>query len=179
MVLVPQGSCLGSLLFLIYINDHPLFLKECRMTMYADDTSISYSSTSLEGINQTLNYELNLLEQWLHGNKLSLSVLKSQAVVIGSQPKVKKITDKSINHPKFFIGDCPVENVDPIRYLGLIVDENLNWKGHINSLCTMISRAIGFLKYTRKYLPQNTLVRLYQGIVEPHFRYCCSVWGNC
>ena len=100
-------------------------------------------------------------------------------MVIGSQQQIKKITDKTINHPKFFIGDSQVEHVDRIRHLGLIVDKNLNWKEHINSFCTKISSAIGFLKYTRKYLPQSTLIRLCRGIVEPHFCFCCSVWGNC
>ena len=172
---VPQGSCQGPLLFLIYINVLPLSLKECRRTMYADDTSISYSSTSLEGINQTLNGELTLLKQWLQGNKLSLNVLKTQVVVIGIQPKIKKITDKTTNHPKSFIGDSQVENFDRIRYLGLTIDKNLNWKELINSHCTKISRVIGFLKCTRRYLSQNILIRLYRGIVEPHFRFCCSV----
>ena len=74
------------------------------MTMYADDTSISYASTSLEDVNQIINRELNLLIQWLLGNNHSLNVLKTQAVVIGSQPKIKKITNKSVDLPQFFLG---------------------------------------------------------------------------
>ena len=103
------------------------------MTMYADDTgtSTSYSSTSLESINQTLNCELNLLKQWFIGNKFSLNVLKTQAVVIGSQPKINKITYKIVDHPQFLIGISQVENVELTRYLGLIVDRNFNWEEHI------------------------------------------------
>ena len=67
--------------------------------MYADDTSICYSSSSLVDIDQTLNSELNDLKLWLQGNKLSLNVLKTQAMVVGSQPKIKKITDKIVDHP--------------------------------------------------------------------------------
>ena len=147
--------------------------------MYADDTSISYSSKSLEDINQTLNCELSLLKQWLQGNKLSLNVLKTQALVVGSKPKIKKIADKIVDPPQFLIGDSQVENVDQTKYLGVIIDKNLNWDEHINSLRTKVSRGIGFLKYSRKFLPENTLSKMYRGIVEPHFRYCCSVWGNC
>ena len=55
----------------------------------------------------------------------------------------------------------------------------LNWEEQVNNLCTKVSRAIGFLKYSRKFLPQNTLSKMYRGIVEPHFRFCCSVWGCC
>ena len=109
---VSQGSCLGPLLFLIYINDLPFALKKGKVTMYADDTSISYSSSSLVDIDQTLKSELNDLKLWLQGNKLSLDVLKTQAMVVGSQPKIKKITDKIVDHPQFFIGGCQVENVD-------------------------------------------------------------------
>ena len=77
---VPQGSCLGTLLFLIYTNGLPFSLKKVKVTMYADDTSISYPSKSMEDINQTLNNELGHLTQWLQGNKLSFNV-----PVVGSQ----------------------------------------------------------------------------------------------
>ena len=104
---VPQSSFLGPLLFLIYINDLPFALKKGKVTMYADDTSISY---------QTLNSELNDLKLWMQGNKLSLNVLKTQAMVVGSQPKIKKITDKIFDHLQFFIGGSQVEKVDRAKY---------------------------------------------------------------
>ena len=176
---VPQGSCLGPLLFLIYINDLPFSLKKGKVTMYADDTSISYSSKNMEDINQTLSSELGHLKQWLQGNKLSLNVLKTQALVVGSKPNIKKITENVVDTPQFLIGDAQVENVDQTKYLGVIIDKNLNWAEHIKSVRTKVSRGIGFLKYSRKFLPRNTLSKMYRGIVEPHFRYCCSVWGNC
>ena len=63
--------------------------------------------------------------------------------------------------------------------LCVIINRSLNWDQHINNLRTKVSRAIGFLKYSRKFLPQNLLSEMYRGIVEPHFRFCCSVWGCC
>ena len=96
---VPQGSCLGPLSFLIHINDLPFSLKKGKMMMYADDTSISYSSKNMKDINQTLNSELGYLKQWLQGNKLSLNVLKTKALVLGSKPKIKKITEKVVDPP--------------------------------------------------------------------------------
>ena len=115
---VPQGSCLGPLLFLIYINDLPFALKNCKVTMYADDTSISYSSKSIEDLTETLNNELKCLKEWLQGNKLSLNVTKTQAMVIGSRPNLKKIGENNVGSPAFVIDDSPVELVDSIRYLG-------------------------------------------------------------
>ena len=81
-------------------NDLPFALKKGKVTMYADETSISYSSSSLVDIEETLNSELNDLKLWMQGNKLSLNVLKTQAVAVGSQPKIKKIT---IDHPQLLL----------------------------------------------------------------------------
>ena len=147
--------------------------------MYADDKSISYSSSSLVDIEQTLNSELNDLKLCMQGIKLSLNVLKTQAMVEGSQPKIKKITDKIVDHPQFFIGGCQVENVDRTKYLCVIIDRNLDSEEHIGNVRTKLSRAIGLLKYCRRFLPQNTLSKTYRGIVAPHFRFCCSLLGCC
>ena len=100
-------------------------------------------------------------------------------MVAGSQSKIKKITDKIVDHPQFFIGGCHVENVNQAKNLGVIIDGSLDWEEHISNVRTKVSRAIGFLKYCRKFLPQNTLIKMYRGIVEPHFRFCSSVWGWC
>ena len=127
--------------------------------MYADDTSISYSFSSLVDIDQTLYSELNDLKLWLQGNKPSLNVLQAQAMVVGSQAKIKKIADNIVDHSQFFIEGSPVENVDRTKYLGVIIDKNLDWEEHISHVGTKVSRAIGFLKYSRKFLPQTHCVK--------------------
>ena len=88
---VPQGSCLGRLLFLIYINDLLCALQSTKVTMYADDTSISFSSKSIAEINEAVNSDLKRLQNWLVGNKLSLNDAKTQSMILGSSINLRNI----------------------------------------------------------------------------------------
>ena len=88
---VPQGSCLGPLLFLIYINDLPLALQITKVTMYADDTSISFSSTSVSDLCNAINSDLQNLSSWLQGNKLSLNVANTQSIILYTVPNLRRL----------------------------------------------------------------------------------------
>ena len=91
---VPQGSCLGPLLFLIYINDFPFSLQKSNLSMYADDTAISLSSKNIDELQNDLNLDLLKLQDWLHANKLSLNVVKTQSLVLGSGPNIRRIENQ-------------------------------------------------------------------------------------
>ena len=145
--------------------------------MYADDTSISYSSKNIDELNETLNSDLDSLKQWLEGNKLSLNIIKIHAMVIGSRPNFKKISDKVVPTTSFTISNLHIDVVANAKYLGIQLDKHLLWDENTKALRSKISRSLGFLKYAKKLLPKHTLSQMYRGIVEPHFRYWCSVWG--
>ena len=176
---VPQGSCLGPLLFLIYINDLPFALKRAKATMYADDTAISFSSDNIEEIDAVVNAELACLEKWLQGNKLSLNVVKTQAMIIGSSQKLRKIDTPMVPIPHFQVNGKDIDLVKETKYLGLMIDDNLKWESNVVCTQKKISRAIGRLKYAKHYVQEDTLRNMYLSIVQPHFSHCCSVWGCC
>ena len=125
-----------------------------------------------------MNKDLTTVAEWLKGNKLSLNVAKTKAMVISTKQKERNLT-RNKEELTLKIQEEPIDNVLITKYLGIQVDRNLDWKDHIKALSSKISRAIGLLRHAKVFLPQDTLKTLYTGIVEPHFRFCCSVWGNC
>ena len=116
---VPQGSCLGPLFFLIYINDLPYSLEKAHVSMYADDTTISHSSLSLADLQHDLNCDLSNLQDWLHGNKLSLNVVKTQSLIVGSGPNIRRIQSQPDAQPSFKIDNDNIEIVSSFKYLGV------------------------------------------------------------
>ena len=173
---MPQGSCLGPLLFLIYINDLPLAITNSNTSMYADDTS--YHSHEITRLNEAINNDLYKLEKWLEGNKLSLTLVKTRAMLISTKQKCKALQNQS-HDLRVKIKGTGLDTVTNTRYLGVNIDSSLDWKEHIKAISSKVSRAIGFLNHAKGFLPQDTLKTFYTGSVEPHFRYCCSVWGCC
>ena len=149
--------------------------------MYADDTAISLSSKSIGDLQNDLNLDLSKLQDWLNANKLSLNVVKPQSLVIGTGPNIRKIESQPDAPPSFSfsIGDQDIEMITNTRYLGVQIDSKLDWDKHIDTIKTKTNRALGLIKYSKKYLPSDILNKMYRGIVEPHLSYCCSVWGCC
>ena len=137
---VPQGSCLGPLLFLIYINALP------HVSMYADDKAISLSSKSIDDLQSDLNLDILKLQDWLHANKLSLKVVKTQSLIIGSGPNLRRIEGKTDAQPSFSIGDQAIEMITDTKYLGLQIDSQLKWGKHIDTTKTNANRSLQFIK---------------------------------
>jgi len=100
---VPQGSCLGPLLFLLYINNLPFALSEVHATMYADGTTISYSSDNMEDLVAVVYSEISLLNRWLQGNKLSLNIVKARAMITGSKQRLSHMKINTLSFQDFIL----------------------------------------------------------------------------
>ena len=173
---VPQGSILGSLFFLIYINDLPNCLNTACAKMFADDTNITISGSSLADLEQETNSELLNLHCWLKANKLSLNVAKTEFKVIGSRQKLLVESHEEINVK---LEDKVISKVDHAKSLGLIIDNRLSWStDHVNELCKKVTSAIGALRRIRPLISQSTAVLVYNSLIQPHFDYCSLVWDG-
>ena len=151
---VPQGSVLGPLLFLIYINDLPNISKILNFYLFADDTNIYYEAQTPEKLELVINKELKKLHTWLIVNRLSLNIEKTNFVVFHpyNKPLKHKITLK--------IQNKAISEKDHVKYLGIMIDSGLTWQAQIDQVSKKMSRAIGLLYKIRYYVNKETLIML-------------------
>ena len=143
---VPQGPILGPLLFIIYMNDVPHCIENGHVTMYADDTSTSCEVKSVHDITVKVIPDLLKLCDWLKSNKHSLNMIKTEFMIIGSTQNVLKFGDLIAIR----IDDQLIKRVAHVKYLGIIVDDRLTWKEHVDYISKKISRNLGTIKRSRQ-----------------------------
>ena len=169
---VPQGSILGPLLFLIYINDLSNVSKTLDFILFADDTNIFFSHSNLEYLSLTVNTELNNLTDWFRAIKLSVNIEKSNFMIF--RPRQKRQTLDI----RICLSNQEIHQVKESVFLGVVLDEHLTWIPHINNITRKVSKAIGIMYKTSFCLPQKALKTLYYALVYPYIQYCVSVWGS-
>ena len=168
---VPRGSIIGPLLFLVYINDLPNCLNVGTPRMYADDTNVTFSTVTIPDLESQINSDLKYINRWLKANKLSLNVAKTEFMVISSRQKLQSLNDYTMN---IHINGVPINQSNQSKSLGLIIDENLSWKAQSKK----VSSDIGALKRVRPFASMHTAIRIYKGLIEPHFDHCSAVWDG-
>jgi exonuclease III len=170
---VPQGSILGPILFLIFINDIPSCLRYCTCCIYADDITLYFSSTLLKDAEDKLQSDLDQVIRWFTQNKLLVNAKKSNCMIISSNVNVNT---QSLT---VTINDTPLDQVNNFKLLGLYIDSQLSWKIHLDHLLKLLAPKVGVLCRLSKLLPPITLQTIYNTIIQPHIDYAISIWGSC
>lgn len=165
---VPQGSILGALLFVLYINDMPNILNKCEIVLYADDTLIFTEGESEQICYNNLNEDMNNVSIWLKMNKLKLNESKTKIMEVNSDSNII-----------FKINNQIIEKVNQIKYLGFIIDKNLKFKNHIDYICKKIGKKISFFKRIRNQVSILTAVNIYNTMIKPHFEYGSTILFTC
>ena len=169
---VPQGSILGPILFILYINDLPRESTKPKFLLHADKTSILYENTDTKAIIKTINMEMPKVIEWLKSNKIHINVNKIVAMLFHTRQKRVNIDENSI-----VIDGNVIPFATKTKFLGINIDNDPIWKANINYLTKKISKGVGVLLRLSKELSHNILILIYNTILLPYLTYCCITWG--
>ena len=170
---VPQGSILGPLLFLIYINDLPA-AANLKCVLFADDSNLLIRGEDINTIRDNLNQELKGISDYFKTNKLKLNTKKTKLVCF--RKKSKKIDYDEL---QVYLDNDQLEFEEETVFLGLTIDSHLSWESHCRKVANKTSRNSGVLRRVKKFLPPNSLKMLYSSLILPHLQYGLAAWGGC
>ena len=166
---IPQGSTLGPLLFNIYINDLPL-ASNSTIHLFADDTNLTLSHSNVSTLQRNINDELVNVSNWFKVNRLSINFNKTEFMV--------ETTKQNKPELKVSIDNNPIKQSHHIKYLSVLIDDNLNWKQQIKEQCSKVARGSWALNQLKHFVDEQTLRSVYHCLIYSHLQYCISSWGT-
>ena len=171
---VPQGSVLGPLLFLVFINDLPLSVKYSKTILFADDTAIYFSGKNCNEIQNKMNEDFVLVKKWLNDHRMTLNITKSKFVVVGGKQQLKLFQDLTLK-----IEEDELSRESSYKYIGIIINENMTWGGdHIASLQQKVAKRIGLIKRISHLILRAQHLTLVNNMIIPSFDYGDTVWED-
>ncbi len=170
---VPQGSILGPLMFIIYINDLEELLDDSLLSLYADDTALYASSSSHIDLMLKLRVEVESVSEWLKANRLTANVAKTKYVIYGSHHNLRDSYDYNLD-----INGEKIERVHSMEYLGVTLDDKLSFDEHITTVHSKAVTKLGLIRKSRHFLDQSTAPLLYQTLLIPQLNYSDIVYDT-
>ena len=167
---VPQGSILGPLMFIIYINDIPNIYKIAKFILYADDANIIITGNNHIEVWEHLNQLNKFLVQWVNSNGLALNLKKTKYMIFTRKRNINLNLNVVINN-------IIIERKTEARFLGVIVDEKLKWTKHIQAIKSKMSKYIGIMYKIKHSIPLKVRLLIYHSFIQSHLNFCSIVWG--
>lgn len=170
---VPQGSCLGPLLYSIFTNDLPSVVKHSTLVMYADDSTMYCAANSSDELGEVISNELERVYEWITVNKLVLNISKTKSILFGSRHKLA-------TKPKLelYVAKEPIEQVEKLKLLGMVIDNHLSWSQHIDRIIQKMGSGIHFTRQCSPYVPFKIQEQVCKSLILSHLDYCSVVWAS-